>query len=70
MGEGYAGNWHPPVRSPGEVALELMKFVALATGYAKGAPAPGYTGKSSRSPEEYTEALLELYQRCRAPLRP
>jgi hypothetical protein len=70
MGEGYESNWHPPVRSPEEVALELMKFVALTTGYGKGAPAAGYTGKSSRSPEEYTDALLELYQRCRALLRP
>jgi hypothetical protein len=60
MGEGYEGNWHPPVRSPEEVALELMKFVALTTGYGKGAPAAGYAGKSSRSPEEYTDALLEL----------
>lgn len=70
MGEGYEGNWHPPMRSPEEVALELMKFVALTTGYGKGGPATGYTGKSSPSPEEYTDALLELYQRCRALLKP
>lgn len=53
------------VRSKAEVALELMKFVALTTGYGKGAPAAGYTGKQTRTPEDYADALLELYQRCR-----
>lgn len=52
-------------RSKEEVALELMKFVALTTGYGKGSPMAGYTGKSSRTPDEYADALLELYQRCR-----
>ena len=49
-----------------EVALELMKFIAVSTGYGKGAPAAGFAGKSAaRSPEEYAESLLELFQRCR-----
>jgi hypothetical protein len=49
-----------------EVALELMKFIAVSTGYGKGLPAAGFAGKSqSRSPEEYAESLLELFQRCR-----
>ena len=49
-----------------EVALELMKFIAVSTGYGKGAPAAGFAGKSaSRTPEEYAESLLELFQRCR-----
>ena len=52
-------------RSKEEVALELMKFVALTTGYGKGGPAAGYTTRTARTPEEYAEALLELYQRCR-----
>ena len=42
-----------------------MKFVALTTGYGKATTA-GYTGKPTRTPDEYAEALLELYQRCRA----
>ncbi|MGA2326791.1 MAG: hypothetical protein ABSH05_10955 [Bryobacteraceae bacterium] len=54
-----------PLRSKDEIALELMKFVAVTTGYGKGAPATGYTGKATRTAEEYAEALLELYQRCR-----
>jgi len=53
-------------RSKDEIALELMKFIAVTTGYGKAGPAAGYTGKPSRTPEEYAEALLELYQRCRA----
>lgn len=55
-----------PARSPEEVALELMKFIAEATGYAKGASTTGFAGKGGRNPEEQAEALLELYQRCRA----
>jgi hypothetical protein len=52
-------------RTKEEVALELMKFVALTTGYGKSAAATGYTAKGSRTPEEYADALLDLYQRCR-----
>ncbi len=54
------------LRSKDEIALELMKFIAVTTGYGKGAPTAGYTGKPSRTAEEYAEALLELFQRCRA----
>ncbi|MBL8242208.1 MAG: hypothetical protein JNM66_32580 [Bryobacterales bacterium] len=49
-----------------EVALELMKFIAVSTGYGKGSPGTGFAGKSgSRSAEDQAEALLELFQRCR-----
>jgi hypothetical protein len=50
-----------------EVALDLMKFIAQSTGYGKGSPAAGFSGgkTASRTPEEYTEALLELFHRCR-----
>ena len=65
MAESEAGLGGGAPRTKAEVALELMKFVALTTGYGKGAPATGYTTKSSRTPEEYADALLELYQRCR-----
>ncbi|MGE5486695.1 MAG: hypothetical protein ACM3ZB_02605 [bacterium] len=53
-----------PMRSKEEIALDLMKFIAVTTGYGKGAPAAGYTGKPSKTAEEYAEALLQLYQRC------
>lgn len=54
-------------RSPDEVALELMKFIAVATGYGRGSQSSaGFSGKpGTRSPEEHTDALLELFQRCR-----
>jgi hypothetical protein len=55
-----------PSRSTDEVALEMMKFVAVTTGYGKGGSAAGFTGKSSKTPEEYAEALLELFERCRS----
>lgn len=51
--------------SKDEVALELMKFVAVTTGYGKGSSGAGFANKGSRTPEEYADALLELFQRCR-----
>ena len=54
-----------PARSKDEVALELMKFVAVTTGYGKGSGSAGYGLKAGRSAEEYADALLELFERCR-----
>lgn len=48
-----------------EVALELMKFIAVTTGYGKGPATAGYGNKTGRSSEEYAEALLQLFERCR-----
>jgi hypothetical protein len=55
------------VRSQDEVALELMKFIALTTGYGKSSQSSaGFSGKPvARSAEEHAEALLELFERCR-----
>ena len=50
-----------------EVALELMKFIAVTTGYGKGSSAAaGFSGKPSKTSEEYAEALIQLFERCRA----
>ena len=54
-----------PSRSADEVALEMMKFIAVTTGYGKGAGGAGFTGKTTKTPEEYADALLQLYDRCR-----
>ena len=56
-----------PARSKDEVALELMKFVAVTTGYGKaGTSSAGFSGKPvTRSAEEHAESLLELFERCR-----
>ena len=53
-----------------EVALELMKFIAIQTSFGKGtAPAAGFSGKpATRSAEEHAEALLQLFERCRQTL--
>ena len=60
----------PDDRRPGatnnEVALEMMKFIAVTTGYGKGAlSAAGFSGKQTKTSEEYAEALLQLFEKCR-----
>jgi len=54
-------------RSQDEVALELMRFIAVTTGYGKATGSTaGFSGKpTTRSAEEHAEALLELFERCR-----
>ena len=42
-----------PTRTKDEVALELMKFVAVTTGYGKGSGGAGYGSKATRTAEEY-----------------
>lgn len=56
-----------PARSKDEVALELMKFIAVTTGYGRGSgSSTGFSGKPvNRSPEELADALMELFERCR-----
>ena len=50
-----------------EIALELMKFIAVTTGFGKGSSAAaGFSGKPSKSAEEYAEALIQLFEKCRA----
>ncbi|MDE3196589.1 MAG: hypothetical protein KGN84_09610 [Acidobacteriota bacterium] len=62
-----AGSPSPGGRSADEIALELMKFIAVTTGYGKSTQtSAGFSGKpGGRSPEEQTDALLELFDRCR-----
>ena len=56
-----------PARSKDEIALELMRFIALQTGYGRSSQSSaGFSGKpAARSVEEHTAALLELFERCR-----
>ena len=62
--QGAAG---PQGRSKDDVALDLMKFIAVTTGFGRGgAASAGFSGKpAARSAEEYADALLELFNRCR-----
>jgi len=54
-------------RSTNEVALEMMKFIAVTTGYGKTSHSgAGFSGKpQGQSTEEHAAALLELFERCR-----
>ena len=49
-----------------DIALDLMKFVALTTGYGKTSGAGvGFQGSGAAAkPEDYAAHLLELYGRC------
>jgi hypothetical protein len=55
--------------NPDEVALELMKFIAVTTGYGRGPTGTGFQSKGPRSSEEFAESLLELFERCRSVVR-
>lgn len=57
------------MKSPDELALELMKFIAVTTGYGKGTTTTGFGSKGPRSSEEYADSLIELFERCRTVLR-
>ncbi len=47
-----------------DIALDLMKFIALTTGYGKtGTPGAGFQGGPPAKPSEYAEHLLVLYGR-------
>ncbi len=54
-------------RSKDDVALDLMKFIAVNAGYGKTAqPSAGFSAKAAtRSPEELAADLLDLFDRCR-----
>ena len=54
-------------RSKDDVALDLMKFIAVNTGYGKsGQGSAGFSAKAvTRSPEDLAEDLLNLFDRCR-----
>jgi hypothetical protein len=60
-----------PARSADEIALELTKFIAVATGYGRSSQSSaGFSGKpSARSAEEHAEAILDLFDRCRRAVR-
>ena len=54
-------------RSKDDVALDLMKFIAVNSGFGKsGQPSAGFSAKTgTRTPDELAEDLLNLFDRCR-----
>lgn len=59
---------HGSSRRNEDIALDLMKFVAMTTGYGRTASTGvGFQGSGSAAkPEEYAAHLLELYGKCRS----
>lgn len=51
-----------------DIALDLMKFVAMTTGYGRtSSSGVGFQGTGAAAkPEDYAAHLLELYGRCLA----
>jgi hypothetical protein len=49
-----------------DIALDLMKFVALTSGYGRTtSTGVGFQGTGSAAkPEDYADKLLELYTKC------
>ena len=49
-----------------DIALDLMKFIAMTTGYGKTtSTGVGFQGTGSAAkPEDYADHLLELYGKC------
>ncbi len=49
-----------------DVALDLMKFIAMSTNYGKAAgTSPGFTGGGAKGgTEDHAEQLLALYTKC------
>ncbi|PYX93446.1 MAG: hypothetical protein DMG67_04170 [Acidobacteria bacterium] len=50
-----------------DIALDLMKFIAVTTGYGRGAAGgAGFQDAPTIKAEDYAAHLLELYGRCLA----
>ena len=52
-----------------DIALDLMKFIAMTTGYGKTSSSGGgvgfeKSGGAASKPEDYAAHLLELYGKC------
>jgi hypothetical protein len=65
MDEGPAS--HAGARRNEDIALDLMKFVAMTTGYGRTASGGGVGfsgGGAAAKPEDYAAHLLELYGKC------
>ncbi len=48
-----------------DIALDLMKFIAMTAGYGKPSASAGFQAKAEKK-EDTAANLLELYIRCRA----
>ncbi len=59
------GTTPPGVRRDEDIALDLMKFVAVTTGYGRtSSSAAGFQSAGDSKAEDYAQHLLELYGQC------
>jgi hypothetical protein len=55
----------PGVRRDEDIALDLMKFVAVTTGYGRGGSVgAGFQAGGESKAEDYAQHLLQLYAQC------
>ena len=55
----------PGARRNEDIALDMMKFIAMTTGYGRTASGVGFQGAASQNKaEDYAQHLLELYGKC------
>jgi len=48
-----------------DIALDMMKFIAVTTGYGKSSTSgAGFQGETASRAEDYAKHLLELYGQC------
>jgi hypothetical protein len=63
-----ASNFSLGNRRNEDIALDLMKFVAMTTSYGRTTGTTGGVGfqggAATTKPEEYADHLLELYGKC------
>ena len=53
------------VRRDEDIALDLMKFVAVTTGYGRASsPGAGFQSGGESKAEDYARHLLDLYGQC------
>ena len=60
----------PGSRRDQDIALEMMKFIAVTTGYGKASsPAAGFKAVADMKAEDYAHHLLDLYGQCLAAVK-
>ena len=60
----------PMLRRDEDIALDLMKFIAVTTGYGRAsAPGAGFKAASDNKAEDYARHLLDLFAECLTAVR-
>jgi hypothetical protein len=60
-----AGGHASGMRRNEDIALDMMRFIAVTTGYGKvGSPGAGFQGGTVSKAEDYARHLLDLYGQC------